>query len=96
MTVATKTQGKESPYAPAPGASGADAPGATSSSRSLHAPAPGADAPYFVHFGELSVINYYLLEIVIMIAHLRNPSLRQIPQRCFSYADVFQILPLGR
>ena len=56
VTVANKTHGKESRDAPAPGASGAYAPGATSSRRSLHAPAPGTAAPDFVHFGQF--VNY--------------------------------------
>ena len=47
---ADQPTGKESGNAPAPGASGANAPGATSPCRSVGAPAPGADAPGFILF----------------------------------------------
>ena len=42
---ANQLAGKESQDAPAPGASGANAPGATSACRSVGAPGAGANAP---------------------------------------------------
>ena len=50
ILIADETLGRESRDAPAPGASGAYALGATSSRRSGRAPASGADAPSFSSF----------------------------------------------
>ena len=72
-TIADETLGRESRDASAPGALGAWAPGATSSSRSGCAPAPGADAPGFSSFWGITVECrwLYFLYVAFIYAEYR-------------------------